>query len=245
MAMHRWVKAAWSADQSDDEEAKLKFLSDDYSHWSRLRKRDEDLRPTSSRNKLMDLLGAEYLSLLKEMDHAAKCEAHDQTPKKNSQWSKRNSYDSGPSILEAGEDEVCRPSSSKNKLIGVLGAEYVSLLNDLEPDENRSVEKKIAKKSPQLAKRDTYISKAAGKESYTSKLLSKDSQSSKPPVLKKSDEVLDENKICAKHLNKNYKPYSKFRSIGSDVWGEDSWNDISKNVRSKRRLSAPILTINR
>ena len=39
--------------------------------------------------------------------------------------------------------------------------------------------------------------------------------------------------------------YKKYHHIGTNNWGEDTWNDIGNNQRNKhkRRVSAPILTL--
>ena len=74
MAINRWsnrsIKATWSIDDSDDDEEKVKFLMSSPEPFSSRFGNDnkEEIKKANSRNKLIDLLGAEYLSLLNEFD---------------------------------------------------------------------------------------------------------------------------------------------------------------------------------
>lgn len=68
---YRTIKSRWSAGGSDDdEEEKVKFLMSDPAEKFTLHTNNSkaDVRKARSRNKLIELLGAEYLSLLNELN---------------------------------------------------------------------------------------------------------------------------------------------------------------------------------
>ena len=107
MAINRWVKANWSVGSAEDEEEdKIKFLM---SSPELLRKRasNEDVRKAISRNKLIDLLGAEYLLLLNDMDDTGKTRKTRVAPKRNKSNSKY-------SIKEEPDDDVIDEAEDLN-----------------------------------------------------------------------------------------------------------------------------------
>lgn len=119
---------------------------------------------------------------------------------------------SSPELLrKRASNEDVRKAISRNKLIDLLGAEYLLLLNDMD-DTGKTRKTRVAPKR---------------KRSNSKYLIEEEPD----------DDVIDE----AEDLN-NYK---KYHHIGTNNWGEDTWNDKNKNFQNKhkRRVSAPILTL--
>ena len=112
MAMNRWVKSAWSTGRTDDsEEEKIRFLMsrpEDEDYVARIK--DNDTKARNSRNKLIEMLGAEYLSLVDNVDTDMKPQMSGSIMKpairKKGILQKKAFFTSKPDILEEDEDEI-------------------------------------------------------------------------------------------------------------------------------------------
>ena len=123
---------------------------------------------------------------------------------------------SSPDLLKRrGSNEDVRKAMSRNKLIDLLGAEYLLLLNDMNDTNLKNISSRKTRVSPKPNK------------SNSKHLIREEPE----------DDVFD-----AAEDSYNYK---KYHHIGTDNWGEDTWNDRDKYQQNKhkRRVSAPILTI--
>ena len=74
MPMNRWVQSSWSfrRSDSDNEDDKVKFFMST-PEWPSTKRVLENHPSSKSKNKLIDLLGSEYLTLLAELDEEEKC----------------------------------------------------------------------------------------------------------------------------------------------------------------------------
>ena len=116
MAMNRWVKSAWSFDGGDDEDEKVRFLmSTPEKYRPDLNEGNEDVRRAKSKNKLIELLGAEYLSLLNELNQENRPHKIRTNASKNIRVGP-TSKDSGlkDSIVEESEDDTIDPDEDLN-----------------------------------------------------------------------------------------------------------------------------------
>ena len=107
---HRTIRSRWSAGGSDDdEEEKVKFLMSDPAEKFMLHTNDSkaEVRKARSRNKLIELLGAEYLSLLNELNEepGAHKGSNNAARKQRLKVKSIDSY-SKDQILEEPEDDI-------------------------------------------------------------------------------------------------------------------------------------------
>ena len=128
-----------------------------------------------------------------------------------------SSPDTFSSRFDNDNKEEIRKANSRNKLIDLLGAEYLLLLNDLDDDLKQH-------KRAFQATRKTRVGP-------------------KPNKKRNRNLIYEEPEGDTFNDEENLYNYKKYHHIGTNNWGEDSWNDISKKNEHKRRGSAPILTI--
>lgn len=126
------------------------------------------------------------------------------------------------SRLDNHTKEETRKATSRTKLIDLLGAEYLVLLNEQDDDDL-----KHHKNILQAARKIKVGPKPNGK----SKRLERKFSIEEEP----EDDTFNEEE--------NQRNFRKYHHIGTDNWGEDNWNDLGKRKDHKRRGSAPIITI--
>ena len=126
------------------------------------------------------------------------------------------------SRLDNHMKEETRKATSRTKLIDLLGAEYLVLLNEQDDDDL-----KHHKNILQAARKIKVVPKPNGKSKRLERKFSIDEEP--------EDDTFNEEE--------NQSNFRKYHHIGTDNWGEDSWNDIGKRKDHKRRSSAPIITI--
>ena len=124
--------------------------------------------------------------------------------------------------LDDHKKEETRKANSRSKLIDLLGAEYLLLLNEL--DDDLKQHKKVLQAARKI--------KVGPKPNEKSKRLER-----KFSICEESedDDTFDEEE--------NQRNFRRYHHIGTNNWGEDNWNDLDKRKDHKRRGSVPIMTI--
>ena len=122
------------------------------------------------------------------------------------------------SSLDDHKKNEARKANSRNKLIDLLGAEYLLLLNEVDDDDL-----KHHKKALQAGRKTRVGPKPNGKRDRN--FIEEEPE----------DDVFNEEE--------NQRNFRRYHHIGTNNWGEDTWNDFDQRKHWKRRGSAPIITL--
>ena len=132
MAINRWVASKWSSGSSDDyEDERVKFLIDTPDTFrSHLDYSSKTVRSTTSRNKLIDLLGAEYLLLLNDLeDEVKQSKMSHNGPRKTRVAPKLDKPRRGDLIKEESDDDVFDSAEDLNNFRRYTGRRHIGTGN--------------------------------------------------------------------------------------------------------------------